>query len=517
MKITIRRTDRNTANRIRENWDQVAKPLESLGWFEDAVACIGAASGTADVDIAKRCVVMMCADNGIVKEGVSQSGQDVTYEVASWMGKGVSSVCRMAAVHGTDAIPVDIGINSADTPEGVLPRKVRKGTRNFLREPAMTYDECLQAVNTGIELAGSLKAEGYKIIATGEMGIGNTTTSSAMVSAMLGLPAAEVTGRGAGLDDRGLARKISVIDEAVNKYGLSPSSDPLEVLRCVGGLDIAGLTGLFLGGAVHGIPVVIDGCISAAAALAAEKIALGTKEFMLASHLGKEPCMKLILDELGLEPVIHGRLALGEGTGAVMVFPLLDMALALYRKGLAFSETAVEQYVRYDEHRMTVVIGTPSSGKSERAEQIVLDNSDPDDRIYLATMVPYGEEGKQRVARHRRMREGKGFVTIEKPRDIGEIRGTEGKTVLLECLSNLAANELFETDAACRDMREAEVAAHIAEEVRAVRNKAGRLVVVTNEFEESDDYDDETGIYISVMNRINDLVMDMADDVVDLR
>lgn len=335
-------------------WDRVAKPLGSLGRFEKITARIGAVLDSAKIDISKRAVIMMCADNGVVAEGISQSGQDVTAAVAEWMGRGESSVCKMAAVCGADTIAVDVGINMDGSPEGVLDRKVMKGTRNFATEPAMTEDECMQAIQTGIDLAEKCKEEGYGILAAGEMGIGNTTTGSAVTAALLGLDADSVTGRGAGLSSSGLERKKKVIEDALARYrsdeeDIKSPEYAMEMLSAVGGLDIAAMAGIFIGGAIHHIPVVIDGFISAAAALAAERIAPGTACCMIASHIGREPGMKLILDELGLEPVIDADLALGEGTGAVMLFPLLDAALSLYSDGLAFEETSVEQYVRFEE------------------------------------------------------------------------------------------------------------------------------------------------------------------------
>lgn len=341
-------------NEIRSRWDGVAKPLDSLGRFEDITARIGAVHDSDDLDIKKRAVIIMCADNGVVEEGISQSGQDVTAAVAGWMGKGKSSVCRMAKTCKADTIAVDVGINMDGTPKGVLDRKVMKGTRNFAHEPAMTEDECMQAIDAGIDIVGECSTRGYKLLATGEMGIGNTTTSSALAAALLGLEAADVTGRGAGLSNSGLSRKIRVIQDALDRYCPEDDVDirspeyASQMLACVGGLDIAGLAGVFIGGALFHIPVIIDGFISSVAALVAERLAPGTRNYMIASHIGSEPGMKYILDELGLKAVIDGNLSLGEGTGAVMLIPLLDTALSLYTDGLEFRETTVDQYHRFD-------------------------------------------------------------------------------------------------------------------------------------------------------------------------
>ena len=289
----------------------------------------------------------MCADNGIVEEKISQSGQDVTAKVAAAMGRGTSSVCRMAKAAGVEVIPVHIGINEEGSPEGVLPCKVRRGTRNFIKERAMTEQETLAAIEIGMELAKRLAHEGYKLLATGEMGIGNTTTSSAMAAALLKCEVPLVTGKGAGLSEKGLLHKQEVIGQAIRKYDLY-EKDAFTILETVGGLDIAGLVGVCIGGAIYRIPIVLDGVISLVAALTAEKIAPGTKEYLLTSHQGKEPAAKFLLKALEKEAVLNAHMALGEGTGAVMMFPLLDMALRVYHAETTFFDIQVEQYQRFD-------------------------------------------------------------------------------------------------------------------------------------------------------------------------
>lgn len=344
-KISVEAPSEMVRTRVLENWDAVAKPIDGMGSFETLMAQIGAIIGTDKIDIGKKAVIIMCADNGIVEEGVSQSGQEVTTAVALSMAKKQSSVGRMAEVIGADTIPVDIGINREKAIDGVLDRKIRCGTRNFRKEPAMTEQEAIRAIAAGIDIAGCCKEAGYKILATGEMGIGNTTTSSAVASALLKCDASKVTGRGAGLSDAGLLHKRQVISEAIETYDLY-HADALTVLRTVGGLDIAGLAGVCIGGAIFHVPVVLDGVISMVAALLAERIAPGTKAYLLPSHKGKEPAVELLMKELGTEPVIDGRLALGEGTGAVMMLGLLDMALSIYSTRTTFSDIQIEQYKR---------------------------------------------------------------------------------------------------------------------------------------------------------------------------
>lgn len=342
-KITL--PDQSMYDAVKANWDGVAKPLDGLGWFEHVTSQIGAIEDSTNVCISKRAVIVMCADNGIVKEGISQSGQEVTLAVAQSMGRRESSVCRMASASHTDVIPVDIGIAVSCKIDGVLDEKIACGTRNFAKEPAMTEKETLDAIDTGVRLVKQCKENGYQILATGEMGIGNTTTSSAVTAALLHRLASETAGRGAGLNDKGLSRKKQVIQEAIDRYDLY-KADAFTVLQTVGGFDIAGLTGVFIGGAMYHVPIVLDGLISGAAALLAKRIIPGTEHFMIASHLGKEPAAKAILKEIGIKPVIHGDLALGEGTGAVMVFSLLDLAMSVYNGHTDFLRLEMAPYER---------------------------------------------------------------------------------------------------------------------------------------------------------------------------
>lgn len=379
MKIGIDAPNEEIRAQVQERIDHIAKPLDSLGKFETYLAQIGAITGTVDIDIRKKAVLVMCADNGIVEEGVSQCGQEVTRQVAMSMGSGTSNVCKMAKVAGADVIPVDVGIADKGTLAGVINRNVMPGTNNFLKRPAMTEEQALAAICVGIGLAAECKEKGYQLLATGEMGIGNTTTAAAVAAALTGVSPEVIVGRGAGLSDAGLARKRAVVQAALAKYalakdtlgdhmnsgdrfaeqseteqsgsvrpnGMNSRQETLRILACVGGLDIAAMTGVFIGGAVVHLPVVIDGVISAVAALAAEMLVPGVKAYMIPSHKSKEPAADVVFQALQMEPVIRGELALGEGTGAVMLFGLLDMAMALYEKPTTFTDIAVEQYRRF--------------------------------------------------------------------------------------------------------------------------------------------------------------------------
>lgn len=340
-KKQIRPVDQEAVCAAQKRWDSIAKPLHSLGKMEKIVMQIAGITGSADVRLDKRALVAMCADNGVVEEGVTQTGQEVTAIVAENFLKGDTSACVMCRQCGTDVFPVDVGMASDTKVPSDL--KVMMGTRNMTKEPAMTYEEAVQGIEAGIEMVRRLKEQGYRLIATGEMGIGNTTTSSAVASVLLNRSVEEMTGRGAGLSGEGLKRKIDAIKRAVKLNEPDPF-DPVDVLAKVGGLDIAGMAGVFMGGAVYRIPVVIDGFISCVAALVAQRISPLTKDYMIASHVSREPAAAMILEALEKEVVLHGEMCLGEGSGAVALFPFIDMGLAVYESMSTFEEIKVEQY-----------------------------------------------------------------------------------------------------------------------------------------------------------------------------
>ncbi|MCR5104197.1 MAG: nicotinate-nucleotide--dimethylbenzimidazole phosphoribosyltransferase [Eubacterium sp.] len=357
--IRITEPDQEIQKKSKKEWDSIAKPIDGLGSFEDIVSRIAAVQGKVIPEISRKALIIMCADNGVVEEGVSQTSQDVTRAVAELMGQKRSSVGIMTQGYPMDFFVYDIGINSEDTPSGVINAKVRKGTGNFTREAAMEESECLAAIQTGIDAVKKCRDAGYNILATGEMGIGNTTTSTALLCALMGVNPKEFTGKGAGLTDDGLINKIQVIEKGIRLHlesrdggqdwighDINSKEEVIMTLSCLGGLDIAGLAGVFIGGAIYHIPIVIDGLISAVAALIAEKLVPGCRQYMFASHMGREKGMDIILKELSLKPIIHADLALGEGTGAILLFPMLDMAMSLYKSGTSFGDTEIEQYER---------------------------------------------------------------------------------------------------------------------------------------------------------------------------
>ena len=327
----------------RRHWNDCAKPLGGLGLLETALEDIAALTGSADVDLRERAVLVLCADNGVVAQGVTQSPSSVTAVVAENLALGRTSVCRMAAVADCRVVPVDMGVLDFPETAGVLSRRIGNGTADMTLGPAMTRTQAEQAVLTGMDLVREQQARGVRLLATGEMGIGNTTTSSAVASVLLDRPAEEMTGRGAGLSDEGLARKVAAIRKALEVNRPDPA-DVLDVLRKVGGFDIAGLCGVFLGGALYGVPVLMDGFISAVAALCALRLCPLAGKAMLASHVSAEPAGALVLEALGKRPLITAGMHLGEGTGAVAAIPLLDMACAVYNEMYTFEEGGIEAY-----------------------------------------------------------------------------------------------------------------------------------------------------------------------------
>lgn len=338
--------DHQAEQACRKHWDTLAKPLDGMGRFEELLIRLAGIQKSGTVFVRPAGVVIMCGDHGVTEENVTQTDSSVTISVAQALVKGRSTVNVMAEAAGADVFAVDMGIKVEEPIEGTLYRSGGKGTKNFLKEPAMTREQVCEAILTGIEVVEMLAKKGYRLLAAGEMGIGNTTSASAMMSALSGMDAASVTGRGAGLPDDRLAHKIEVVRKAVRLHQPDPE-DPIEVLACLGGFEIAGMTGMYIGGALTGTAIVIDGVISGMAALLATMICPECAGFMIASHQGREPSSAYLMELLKLKPVLHADMALGEATGAVMLFPLLDVALALYNNGETFEEIEVESYERF--------------------------------------------------------------------------------------------------------------------------------------------------------------------------
>lgn len=329
-------------------WNSIAKPLYAFGEFEPMTIRMAGISGDAQVCVDRKALVIMCADHGVLEEGVSQSDQEITAVMTEGFTRMECSASVMADMAGVDLFPVDIGV-ARDVDPNVINRKIAYGTKNMAKEPAMTREEAIRSIEVGIEMVEMLKKKGYQIICVGEMGVGNTTPSSAMASVFLDVPVAQVTGRGSGLKADGLAHKTRVLEKILSSYTFDPK-DPIDILSKVGGLEIGGMAGLYLGAAACRIPVVADGVISCVAALLACRLAPAARNYIFASHLSKEPAGQLLLNELQLKPCLTCGMHLGEGTGAVALMPVLDLALGVYHRMSTFTDVDIMTYEPYNEN-----------------------------------------------------------------------------------------------------------------------------------------------------------------------
>ncbi|GCF10119.1 nicotinate-nucleotide--dimethylbenzimidazole phosphoribosyltransferase [Dictyobacter arantiisoli] len=319
---------------------QLTKPTGSLGRLEDiAIQMAGITRNVCPV-IKHKAVVVMAADHGITAEGVSAYPSDVTAQMVQNFLVGGAAINALARQANAEVAIVDIGVATDIEHPDLISRKVRRGTANMAHGPAMSREEALQAITIGIDVLDTLAAKGLDLVATGEMGIGNTTPASAITSVLLNIPVARVTGRGTGLNDQQLTNKVQIIERAI-AHNQPDASDPLDVLAKVGGLEIAGLVGIILGAAARRIPVVIDGFISGAAALVAYTLCPTVREYLFAGHVSVESGHRFILEKIGLEPLLDLHLRLGEGTGAVLTMHIIEGALHTHNEMATFGEAGV--------------------------------------------------------------------------------------------------------------------------------------------------------------------------------
>lgn len=347
IKQKISPIDEASKSKTLSNWDRIAKPLGSLGKLEKLVVKLSGIYGKSKLsrtDIEKKCVLVVCADNGVVCENISQSDSSVTASVVYDICEGKSNINIMAKAAGADTYAVDMGILGNVAHDRLIDGRVMDGTGNIAVGPAMSYEQAVQAIENGINLVKDAYDNGYRLVVTGEMGIGNTTTSSAIASVLLGREVSEVTGRGAGLSSEGLERKVRIIEKAIEVNDAKMSDSIIELIAKLGGLDIAAMVGIYLGGAIYRVPVLIDGFISSIAALCAYRIDKRVAEYMIETHVSGEPAAIMIMEEMGLDPIIHANMSLGEGTGAVCLIPMIEIALEEYSSAHRFADTDIEQY-----------------------------------------------------------------------------------------------------------------------------------------------------------------------------
>jgi nicotinate-nucleotide--dimethylbenzimidazole phosphoribosyltransferase len=339
----IKPLDEEAMAQAKARQDRLTKPLGSLGQLEELSIQLAGIQGKAIPQIRHKVIITMASDHGVVAEGVSAYPQEVTAQMVRNFLRGGAAINVMARQIGARIVVVDMGVaTKLETHPQLLSRKIARGTRNMAVGPAMTEAEAITAIETGMEIINGETARGLDIVGTGDMGIGNTTASSAICSVMTGKPVAEVTGRGTGLSEPQLKHKVQVIEKALAVNQPNPAQ-PLSVLAKVGGFEIAGLVGVMLRAAAHRIPVVIDGFISGAAALLATALVPSLRYFLIAAHLSVEPGHRLVLEHLRLRPLLDLDMRLGEGTGAALGIFLAETAARLLAEMATFGEAGVSE------------------------------------------------------------------------------------------------------------------------------------------------------------------------------
>lgn len=321
--------------------DSLAKPLGSLGKLEEIAIKLSGITGKIKNNIEKKCIIILSSDNGVVEEGVAGSPKYVTLAQTINFSKGLTGVAVLAKQNNTDLMVVDMGVDCDFEIEGAINKKIRRGTDNIAKGPAMTYDECIECIYSGIDMVKDASEKNYSIIGVGEMGIGNTTTSSAVLASLVKCDIEDVVGKGAGLTDEGFNRKKQVVKKAIdiNKPNML---DPVDVVAKVGGFDLAAMVGVFLGCAYYKIPVVIDGFISSVAALCASRLNPLVKEYLITSHLSKEIGYNIAIAELELEPMLNLDMRLGEGSGCPIAFSIVEYACAMMNNMATFEEAKID-------------------------------------------------------------------------------------------------------------------------------------------------------------------------------
>jgi nicotinate-nucleotide--dimethylbenzimidazole phosphoribosyltransferase len=339
----IRPLDAGAMRAARRRQDELTKPQGSLGRLEELATKLAGITGKPRPRLAHKAVIVMAADHGVAAEGVSAYPQAVTAQMVRNFLAGGAAINILARRAGARVVVVDMGV-AADLPDhaGLVNRKLGHGTQNMASGPAMSPEGALAAIAAGVEIVGAEADRGLDLVGTGDMGIGNTTASSAIVAAITGAAVAEVTGRGTGLDEAGWRRKVAVIERAL-AVNRPDRADPLDVLGKLGGYEIAGLVGVILGAAGRRIPVVLDGFISGAAALIATELCPLARDYLIAAHNSVEIGHRIMLERMELAPLLNLDLRLGEGTGAAMAMHLIDDAVAILDEMATFKEAGVSE------------------------------------------------------------------------------------------------------------------------------------------------------------------------------
>jgi nicotinate-nucleotide--dimethylbenzimidazole phosphoribosyltransferase len=339
----IKEPDQEIREAARRRQDSLTKPRGSLGRLEELSVRMAGVLRSEEPRLDRRVIFTMAADHGVTEEGVSAYPSEVTTQMVLNFAAGGAAINVLAAAVGAEVRIVDMGVASDIVwPDCVIDRRIAKGTRNMAKGPAMSSEEAMKALVTGAELAAEAVADGAKAIAVGDMGIGNTTSASAITAAITGTDIGTVTGRGTGIADAALDLKVATIGRAL-KVNSPVRSDGVDVLSKVGGLEIGGMAGAILGAASCGVPAFLDGFVSGSAALIAHALAPVASEYMVASHLSVEPGHRIVLAHLGLEPLLDLDMRLGEGTGAALAFPIADAACKILNEMATFEGAGVSR------------------------------------------------------------------------------------------------------------------------------------------------------------------------------
>ncbi len=346
VKSTLERIKPVNADLIQQaqtRLDNKTKPLGSLGRLEEFARRVVAISGNPEPDVSKKVIFTFAGDHGVTEEGVSAFPKEVTPQMVFNFLSGGAGINVLARHAGAEVRVVDVGVDyDFGDAKGLISKKVARGTRNFANGAAMSRDEMMAALRVGIELADKCKDEGVALVGTGEMGIGNTTPSSAIIAAISGIPVQELTHRGTGINNAALQNKIRVIEKGLAVNNPDPN-DPLDVLAKVGGLEIAAIAGLVLGCAANSIPVVIDGFISTAGALIASQLHPNVRDYIFAAHQSVEIGHSFMLKQIGAEPMLDLSLRLGEGTGAALAMTLIDAGVKILKEMATFEQAGVSK------------------------------------------------------------------------------------------------------------------------------------------------------------------------------
>ncbi|MBA5850975.1 nicotinate-nucleotide--dimethylbenzimidazole phosphoribosyltransferase [Clostridium sp. cel8] len=336
---------------VKSAWnriDNLSKPIGSLGEVEKIGAKMSGITGKVFNKINKKNIIIMCSDNGIWEEGISSCTQELTVTVTNNIIRGTTGVCVLSDFYGCDKTVIDIGIKQDVKIPGLINKKIAYGTKNMTKGPAMTRDEAIRAIEVGIEAVDELVKKGYDMFGTGEMGVCNTATSSAVLSALTGLAPSLVVGKGSGITDKQLEAKRKAVERSIS-INKPNKDDVIDVLSKVGGFDICGMCGCFLGAAKNRVPIVIDGLISSTAALCAVKLNEHVKDFIFPSHLSAEPGAKYLMEELSVKPMLNLDMRLGEGSGCPFAFSIIEASLYALNNMATFEDSNTQ-----DEHLIDI-------------------------------------------------------------------------------------------------------------------------------------------------------------------